>query len=78
MFASWSQILEFIKPYLNNPIQFSEVYLTNELRCAHNHHQIKIRFHTHPLVLGEEKLVKKLVKVNMANKTPYVYLGIEN
>jgi hypothetical protein len=54
--------LGIIKPSLNSPIQFSEVYLTNELRCAHNHHQIRIRFHTHPLVLGEEKLVKNLLR----------------
>jgi hypothetical protein len=43
-----------IKSYLDSPNHFSEVYLTNELRCAHNHHQTRIKFHTHPLVLREE------------------------
>jgi hypothetical protein len=35
------------------PSYLGEVYLTNEFRCAHNHHQIRIRFHTHPLYVGK-------------------------
>jgi hypothetical protein len=62
MFATWRQSLEFIKPSLNSPVQFSEVYLTNELRCAHNHHQIRIKFHTRPFVLGWEKFIKNLLR----------------
>jgi hypothetical protein len=37
------------------PNHLSEVYLSNELIYVHNHHQTRIKFHTHPLVLGEEK-----------------------
>jgi hypothetical protein len=62
MFTTWNQRLEFIKQSLDSPIQFSEVFLTNELRCAHNHHQTRIKFHTHPLVLGEEKFIKNLLR----------------
>jgi hypothetical protein len=62
MFATWNQSLEFIKPSLNSPIQFSEVYLTNELRWAHNHHQTRIKFHTHRLVLGGENFIKNLLR----------------
>jgi hypothetical protein len=37
------------------PNHFSEVYLTNELIYVHNQHQRRMKFHTHPLVLSEEK-----------------------
>jgi hypothetical protein len=52
--------LGFIKAPVNSPNYFCKVYLTNELRCAHNHHQTTIKFHTHPLVFSEEKFIKNL------------------
>jgi hypothetical protein len=44
------------------PNHLSEVYLTNELIYVHNHHQTTIKFHTHPLILGEEKFIKNLLR----------------
>jgi hypothetical protein len=44
------------------PNHFSEVYLTNELIYVHNHCQTRIKFHTHRLILGEEKLIQNLLR----------------
>jgi hypothetical protein len=43
-------------------VKFSEVYLTNELIYVHNHPQTRIKFHTHPLVLGKEMFIKNLLR----------------
>jgi hypothetical protein len=44
------------------PNHFGEVYLTNELKYVHNHHKTRINFHTHPLILDEEKFIKNLLR----------------
>jgi hypothetical protein len=44
------------------PNYLSEVYLTNELIHVHNHHQTRIEFHTHPIILGEGKFTKNLLR----------------
>jgi hypothetical protein len=50
--------LEIYKNHLwTAPKHFNEVHLANELRCAHNHHQTRIKFQTIHLSLVKNILI---------------------